>query len=279
MSSLPKTLPYLRIEPTAGWVSLKLKDVADYRELLFFFVWRDLKVRYKQTALGAGWAVIQPFFTMLVFSLFFGKLAKIPSDGVPYPIFAYAGLVPWMFFANGLTQSSNSLVDSANVIRKVYFPRLTIPIATVLSGLVDFSIAFSMLIVLMVYYGIYPTVNVLWLPAFLLLALLTALGVGLWISALNVQYRDFRYIIPFIVQFWMFASPVAYSSTLLDEPWRTVYGINPMAGVVSGFRWALLGVDTRPGPIVFASFVAALVILISGAFYFRRMEKKFADLV
>lgn len=279
MSSLPKTLPYLRIEPTSGWVSLKLKEVADYRELLFFFVWRDLKVRYKQTALGAGWAVIQPFFTMLVFSLFFGKLAKIPSDGVPYPIFAYAGLVPWMFFANGLTQSSNSLVDSANVIRKVYFPRLTIPVATVLSGLVDFSIAFSMLIVLMVYYGIYPTINVLWLPAFLLLALMTALGVGLWISALNVQYRDFRYIIPFIVQFWMFASPVAYSSTLLEEPWRTVYGINPMAGVVSGFRWALLGVNTKPGPIVFASLAAALVILVTGAFYFRRMEKKFADLV
>lgn len=274
----PAHLPTIRIERSSGWVSLKLRELYEYRELLFFFTWRDIKVRYKQTALGAAWAIIQPVMTMLVFSLFFGRLGKMPSDGVPYPVFAFAALVPWMFFAHGLTHASNSLVESANLIRKVYFPRLAIPIATVLSGVIDFLIAFAVLLVMMAVYRISPTINILWLPLFLLLALTTSLGVGLWISALNVQFRDFRYVVPFLAQFWLFATPVAYSSKLLDEPWRTLYGINPMAGVVTGFRWALLGTDP-PGPIVFASAVASLLILASGAFYFRRMEKTFADVV
>ena len=271
--------PTLRIAPSKGWVSLKLKELWEYRELLYFLTWRDLKVRYKQTALGAAWAIIQPFFTMVVFSLFFGKLAKVPSDGVPYPIFSFAALVPWTFFANGLTQSSNSLVGSANLITKVYFPRLTIPIASVLSGIVDFVLAFVVLLVMMLYYGIVPTVNVLWLPLFLLLALVASLGVGLWLSALNVEYRDVRYVVPFITQFWLFVTPIAYPSSLLREPWRTVYGLNPMVGVVEGFRWALLGTKTAPGPLIAVSSIAALVILVTGAFYFRRMEKTFADIV
>ncbi|RPH78552.1 MAG: ABC transporter permease [Nitrospiraceae bacterium] len=269
-----------RVEPRAAWVSLNLGDLWAYRELLYFLVWRDIKVRYKQTALGASWAIIQPFFTMVVFSLFFGRLAKVPSDDLPYPIFSFAGLVPWTFFANGLTQSSNSLVESANLIRKIYFPRLAIPIAAVLSGVVDFVLAFLLLLVLMWWYGVVPTANILWLPLLLLLALVTALGVGLWISALNVQYRDFRYIITFVVQIWMFATPIAYPSSLLEEPWmRSLYGLNPMAGVVEGFRWALLGTATAPGPIVMVSALAALSILIGGAYYFRRLERHFADLV
>lgn len=271
-------LPVIRIQPTSGWVSLKLRELYAYRELLGFLVWRDIKVRYKQTALGAAWAIIQPVFTMLVFSLFFGRLAKVPSDGIPYPIFAFTALVPWMLFAHGLTQASNSLVDSANLIKKVYFPRLAIPIATVLSGVVDFALSFCVLIVLMAWYGISPTWNMVWVPAFLLLSVTTSLGVGLWISALNVQFRDFRYIVPFLVQFWMFATPIAYSSSLLKEPWTTVYGLNPMAGVVTGFRWAMLGTNS-PGPIVFASAAASTVILIGGAFYFRKTERTFADVV
>lgn len=271
--------PTLRIAPSKGWVSLKLKELWEYRELLHFLIWRDLKVRYKQTALGAAWAIIQPFFTMVVFSLFFGRLAKVPSDNIPYPIFSFAALVPWTFFANGLTQSSNSLVGSANLITKVYFPRLTIPIASVLSGIVDFALAFLVLLVMMLYYRITPTPNVLWLPLFLLLALVASLGVGLWLSALNVEYRDVRYVVPFITQFWLFVTPIAYPSSLLHEPWRTLYGLNPMVGVVEGFRWALLGTNTAPGPIIAVSSTAALIILITGAFYFRRMEKTFADIV
>ena len=271
--------PTLRIAPSKGWVSLKLNELWEYRELLHFLIWRDIKVRYKQTALGAAWAIIQPFFTMVVFSLFFGRLAKVPSDGIPYPIFSFAALVPWTFFANGLTQSSNSLVGSANLITKVYFPRLTIPIASVLSGIVDFVLAFVVLLAMMLYYGIMPTLNVLWLPLFLLLALIASLGVGLWLSALNVEYRDVRYVVPFITQFWMFVTPIAYPSSLLPEPWRTLYGLNPMVGVVEGFRWALLGTKTAPGPLIAVSSTAALLILITGAFYFRRMEKTFADIV
>jgi len=216
---------------------------------------------------------------MIVFSLFFGRLAQIPSDGIPYPIFSYAALVPWTFFANGLSQSSNSLVGSAGLITKVYFPRLTIPIATVLSGVVDFVLAFIVLLGMMLYYGIVPTINVSWLPLFLLLALVTSLGVGLWLSAMNVQFRDVRYVVPFLTQFWLFATPIAYPSSLLSEPWRTLYGLNPMAGVVEGFRWALLGTQTAPGPLILVSALAALVLLVSGAYYFRRMEKTFADVV
>jgi lipopolysaccharide transport system permease protein len=236
-------------------------------------------VRYKQTALGAAWAIIQPFFTMLVFSLFFGRLAKVPSDGVPYPIFSFAALVPWTFFANGLSQSSNSLVGSSNLITKVYFPRLIIPISAVVSGAVDFVLAMIVLFAMMIYYGVSPTINVLFLPLFVLLAFVTSLGVGLWLSALNVEYRDVRYVLPFVVQFWMFATPIAYPSTLLHEPWRTIYGLNPMVGVIEGFRWALLGTATAPGPIIFVSSLAAVLILLFGAFYFRRMEKTFADVV
>lgn len=282
MSDLPGVSPaphHIRIQPSKGWVSLQLRTLWEYRELLYFLTWRDIKVRYKQTVLGAAWAIIQPFFTMVVFSLFFGRLAQIPSDGIPYPIFSYAALVPWTFFANGLANSSNSLVQSANLIKKIYFPRLAMPIATVLAGVIDFLLAFVVLIGMMLVYGIMPTANIVWLPALLLLALVTSLGVGLWLSAMNVQFRDVRYVVPFLTQFWMFATPIAYPSSLLSEPWRTLYGINPMVGVVEGFRWALLGTATAPGPIVLVSSAAALAILISGAFYFRRMEKTFADLV
>jgi len=278
-SPVPVPIPVIVIRPSSGWISLKLKEVWNYRELLYFLVWRDIKVRYKQTALGAAWAIIQPFFSMVIFSLFFGKLAKMPSDGIPYPIFAYTALVPWTFFANGLSQSSNSLVDSANLIRKVYFPRLTIPIANVLSGLVDFGLAFIVLIGLMLYYGVVPSARMVFLPAFLLLALVTALAVGLWLSVLNVEYRDVRYTLPFLTQFWMFATPIVYPSSLLKEPWRTVYGLNPMVGVVEGFRWALLGTKNSPGPMIAVSAVASVALLIGGAFYFRRMEKTFADVV
>jgi len=267
------------IRPSRGWISLNLHDLWEYRELLYFLTWRDVKVRYKQTVLGAAWAIIQPFFTMVVFSVFFGKLAKMPSDDIPYPIFSYAALVPWTFFANGLRQSSTSLVASANLIKKVYFPRLVVPISSVISGAVDFVLAFVVLLGMMLYFGIVPTWNVVWLPLLLLLALVTSLGVGLWLTAMNVQFRDVRYAVPFLVQAWMFATPIAYPSSLLDEPWRTLYGINPMAGVVEGFRWALLGTETAPGPIVLVSALVAVGLLVSGAFYFRRMEKTFADVV
>lgn len=269
----------INIYPTKGWVSLKLRDLWEYRELFYFLTWRDVKVRYKQTVLGATWAIIQPFMTMVVFTIFFGRLAKIPSDGIPYPIFAYAALVPWTFFANGLTQSSNSLVGNAHLITKVYFPRLVIPVSTVLSGVIDFVIAFLVLMGMMVYYGIFPTENVIWIPGLLMLALVTSLGVGLWLSALNVEYRDVRYVVPFLTQFWMFATPIAYPSSLLSEPWRTIYGLNPMVGVIEGFRWALLGTNTMPGPMILVSSLVAITLLISGAFYFRKMEQTFADVV
>jgi lipopolysaccharide transport system permease protein len=271
--------PVSLVKPSKGWIPLKLGELWNYRELIYFLTWRDIKVRYKQTVLGAAWAVIQPFFTMVVFSLFFGKLAKVPSDGIPYPIFAYTALVPWTFFANGLSQSSNSLVGNANLIKKVYFPRLVIPVSSVIGGAVDFVLAFIVLVGMMLVYGIFPTTNIVWLPLLLLLTLVSALGVGLWLSAMNVQFRDVRYTVPFLTQFWLFATPIAYPSSLLSEPWRTLYGINPMVGVVEGFRWVLLGADTAPGPIIIVSALVALAFLVSGAFYFRRMEKTFADVV
>jgi lipopolysaccharide transport system permease protein len=273
-------IPCIRIEPSKGWVSLKLRELWEYRELLYFLTWRDIKVRYKQTVLGAAWAIIQPFFTMVVFSVFFGKLAQVPSDGIPYPIFSYAALVPWTFFAQGLNQASNSLVHQAHLLKKIYFPRLAIPIAKVLAGTVDFALAFVVLVGMMLAYGIMPTVNVLWLPLFLLLAVSTSLGTALWLSAMNVQFRDVGYTVPFITQFWMFVTPIAYPSSLIENPLlRTLYGINPMTGVVEGFRWALLGTDTAPGPIILLSSLVALGLLVSGAFYFRRMERTFADVV
>jgi lipopolysaccharide transport system permease protein len=265
------------IEPSRGLVSLGIRELWEYRELLIFLVWRDLKVRYKQTVMGVSWAIIQPFFTMVIFSLFFGKLAKVPSDGLPYPIFSYAALVPWTFFANALNQASNSLVINSNMIKKIYFPRLTLPIATVLAGLVDFALAFVLLLGMMLYYGQMPTMNIIWLPVFLLLSLITSLGVGLWLSAMNVLFRDVRYAIPFLTQAWLFATPIAYPSSLLSEPWKTLYGLNPMAGVIEGFRWALLGTDTTPGSILILSSLIALVMFISGAYYFRHMESTFAD--
>ncbi|HXV28509.1 MAG TPA: ABC transporter permease [bacterium] len=267
------------IQPSKGWVSLKIKDLWEYRELLYFLVWKDIKVRYKQTVLGIAWAIIQPFMTMVVFSIFFGRLAKMPSDGIPYPIFSFAALVPWTFFANGLGNSSNSLVSSAQLIRKVYFPRLIIPLSVVISGTLDFVIAFGVLILMMLYYGIFPTWNIIWLPGLVLLVWMTSLGAGLWLSALNVEYRDVRYVVPFLTQFWLFATPIAYPSSLLHEPWHTIYGLNPMVGVIEGFRWALLGTVKAPVNLIWSSVTAAVLFLITGAFYFRRMERTFADVV
>ena len=267
------------IRPSRSWAALRLSELWAYRELLYFFVWRDLKVRYKQTALGAAWAIIQPFFTMVIFSVFFGRLAKVPSDGIPYPVFAYCGLLPWQLFAHALTESGNSLVGSQHLITKVYFPRLVIPLAAVVAGVVDFGIAFVILIGMMVVFHIVPTAAVVTLPAFLLLALATALAVGLWLSALNVQYRDVRYTIPFLVQAWLFATPVAYPSSLVPARWRALYGLNPMAGVIEGFRWALLGKAQGPGPLLLVSVVMVAGLLMGGLFYFRRVERTFADIV
>jgi lipopolysaccharide transport system permease protein len=274
-----ETKPITTIEPSQSLVSLRLRDFWEYRELLFFLTWRDIKIRYKQTLLGAAWAIIQPFFTMVLFSLFFGRLAGVPSDNLPYPLFSFAALVPWTFFSYSLSQSANSLVGNANLIQKVYFPRLVIPVSSLLSGVVDFCLAFLVLLGMMLYYGYWPGPRIVWLLPLLVLTLVTALGPGLWLAALNVEYRDVRYTLPFLTQFWLFATPIAYPSSLLPEPWRTVYGINPMAGVVEGFRWVLLDTPTAPGPMVFASALVSLALLVGGAFYFRRMEKTFADLI
>jgi lipopolysaccharide transport system permease protein len=281
VSEGPKTASstVIRIQPSRGWVSLDLRQLWKYRELLYFLVWRDIKVRYKQTVLGGAWAIIQPFFTMVVFSIFFGRLARIPSDGIPYPLFSYAALVPWTFFANGLTHSANSLVSSTNLITKIYFPRLIIPTATVLSGAVDFLLAFVVLLGMMLHFQILPTANLVWLPFFMLLTFITALGVGFWLAALNVQFRDIRYVIPFITQFWMFLTPIAYSSNLLSDRWRVIYGLNPMAGVIDGMRWALLNTPTGPGPLIIVSALMSVLVLIGGAFYFRRLERSFADII
>jgi len=274
-----KDVPVTRVEHPKGWIPLRLGEVWKFRELLYFLIWRDVSVRYKQTLFGVAWAVMQPLFTMVVFSLFFGRLAKMPSDGVPYPVFSYAALVPWTFFANGLAQITNSLLRDTNLVTKVYLPRLVIPLAAALGGLVDFAVSFVVLLGLMVFYRIPVTANIVFLPLLVLLAVATSVGVGLWLSALNVQFRDVRYILPFIVQAWLFATPVVYPSSLLPAHWRVVYGLNPMAGVVEGFRWALLGTHTGPGPMIGVSALTVLVLLLTGAFYFRRMESKFADVV
>ncbi|MDQ3004011.1 MAG: ABC transporter permease [Chloroflexota bacterium] len=277
--TIPSDLPRTRREASKGWAWPKLRELWEYRELLYFFAWRDIKVRYKQTVMGALWAIIQPFFTMVIFSLFFGRLANVPSDGVPYPVFSFTALVPWTFFANALAQASNSLVSNANMIKKIYFPRLALPIATVLAGIIDFAVAFIVLLGIMLFYGLVPTVNIIWLPFFALLALVTSLGVSLWLAVMNVQFRDVRYTVPFLTQAWLFMTPIAYPSSLLPEPWRTLYGLNPMAGVVEGFRWALLGTDTAPGKMIIVSSLVAIILLIGGAFYFRRMEESFADVL
>ncbi len=279
MSVQTENLPTFSIEPPKGWASIGLRELWEYRELLYFLIWRDVKVRYKQTALGAAWAVIQPFFMMVVFSLFFGKLAGIPSDGIPYPVFAFCGLLPWQLFAHSLTESSNSLVANERLITKVYFPRLVVPIAAVLGGMVDFAIAFVILLLMMLYFGIVPGWQIVMLPGFILLAVMTALSVGLWLSALNVKYRDVRYTINFMIQFWLFATPVAYPSSLIPEQWRWLYGLNPMAGVVEGFRWALLGKTDPPGALLAVSVTVVILLLVGGLFYFRKMEQEFADVV
>jgi lipopolysaccharide transport system permease protein len=274
-----RSLPVLRIEPSAGWVPINLKELWAFRELFYFLTWRDIKVRYKQTELGITWAIIQPFLTMVIFSLFFGKLAKIPSDGIPYPIFTFTALVPWIFFANGLTQASNSLVGNSNLITKVFFPRIMIPISSVLSGAFDFALAFAVLLGMQFYYHLSVTSAILFLPFFLLLALITALGTGLWFSALNVRYRDVRFVVPFVIQLWMFATPIAYPSTLVPGRWRLLFGLNPMVGVVEGFRWMLTGTQTQPSPMIAASTVVALALFISGSLYFKKVERTFADVV
>jgi lipopolysaccharide transport system permease protein len=278
-ASAPEPFQTLTIRPPSGWASIGLRELWEYRELLYFLTWRDIKVRYKQTALGAAWAIIQPFFMMVVFSLFFGKLGGMKSDGLPYPVFVYCALLPWQLFAFALSESSNSLVGNQNLITKVYFPRLVGPISAVLGGLIDFAIAFVILLGMMAYYGIVPGVAVLTLPLFILLAIMTALGVGLWLSALNVQYRDVRYTIGFLTQFWLFATPVAYPSSIVPPAWRALYGLNPMAGVVEGFRWALLGKADPPGALLAVSVAAVIVLLVGGLYYFRRMEQTFADIV
>ena len=267
------------IKPSTGWSALNLRDLWLYRELIFFMTWRDLKVRYKQTLLGAGWAILQPFLTMVVFSIFFGSLANVPSDGVPYPIFSYTALIPWTLFSKALQDASRSLVQSSHMITKVYFPRMILPLSSVLAGVVDFLIAFLVLIGMMVFYGIFPTSNIWLLPLFVLLALVTAVGVGLWLSALNVLYRDINYVLPFLTQLWMFLTPIAYPSSMVPRQFQTLYALNPMAGVVEGFRWVLLGSGQPPGVMTLVSGLAAIVLLISGMFYFRRMERLFADMV
>ena len=269
----------LRIEPRSGWLSVDWRAIWSFRELVYFFVWRDIKIRYKQTAIGAAWAVLQPFMTMIVFSLFFGRLAKIPSEGLPYPVFYYCALLPWTYFAGALQNATSVVVDQQNIITKVYFPRLVLPIAAVLSGLVDFLISFGLLMVIMVYYRIHPTPAMLLLPGFLLLAMLTALGVGLWLSALNALYRDVRYVVPFLIQFWLFASPVAYPSSLVPARWRWLYGLNPMSGVIEGFRWAFTGKDEPSMALLAASASAVVVVLFGGLTYYNAMEGTIADVV
>ena len=272
-------LPVTRIAPPSRWASLDLGELWRYRDLLYFFVWREFKIRYKQTILGVSWAIIQPFVTMVVFSIFFGGLLAVPSDDIPYPVFSYTGLLAWNLFAEGLNRASEVLVQQTSLITKVYFPRLLMPSAAVLARLIDFAPAFVVLLGMMLAFGITPTVNVVWLPAFLLLALATTLGAGFWLSAMNAQFRDVRYTVPFLVQLWLFLTPVVYPSSLLEQPWQTLYALNPMVGVVEGFRWALLGVATPPGLPVLVSTGAALALLLSGAFYFQHMERHFADVV
>jgi lipopolysaccharide transport system permease protein len=274
--------PIVRITPPSGWWAIRFGELWEYRELVYFFVWRDIKIRYKQTAIGAAWAVLQPFLTMLIFSLFLGALAHIPSQGLPYPIFYYSALLPWMYFAASLQNATNTIVENQRVITKVYFPRLALPISAVFSGLVDFAISFLMFVAMMAYYHIHPTLAVFWMPVFLLMAVLTALGMGLWLSALNAIYRDVRYVVPFLVQFWMFASPVVYPSSLVSArwpKWAWLYGLNPMVGVIEGFRWSIAGSGDPPGRLVLISAGVVLVVLLSGLAYFQRMETTIADVV
>jgi lipopolysaccharide transport system permease protein len=272
--------PLVHIVADKGWAALSLKELWDYREVVFFLAWRDIQVRYKQTVLGAAWAIIQPFTSMVIFSIIFGRIAKMPSDGIPYPIFAFAALVPWMFFSDSVNKASNSLVGSAGIMTRIYFPRLAMPVSATLGNFVDFGLAFLVLLGMMVYFGVTPTVNIVWLPLLLLLAVATALGVSFVLAALNVQFRDVKYAVPFMLQSWMFATPVVYPASLIEDPfWQTIYALNPMVGVIEGFRWALLGTDTAPGLSIIVSSIVAASLLVGGALYFKRMERTFADVV
>jgi lipopolysaccharide transport system permease protein len=276
--ALTAVLPTVRIERHSGWSSLRLREIWEFRELFYFLAWRDVKVRYKQTVLGASWAILQPLLSMLIFTIFFGRLAKMPSDQVPYPVFSYTALLPWIFFSNGLGLASNSLVGSANLLTKVYFPRLIVPASAVISGLVDLAVGLMLMPLLLWYFGIGLQLQSVWIPVFVLVAFCAALGTGLWLSALNVQYRDVRYLVPFLTQFWMFATPVIYPTSLLPSPWRTLFAVNPMVGVIEGFRWSLLAAPF-PGRVLLVSTCSAAIILVTGLFYFRRVERVFADVV
>jgi lipopolysaccharide transport system permease protein len=278
-SSLAASRPVLRIEPLSNWWALPFRELWLYRELLYFFVWRDVKIRYKQTVIGAAWTVLQPLLLMIVFTLFFGRLAHIPTDGLPYPVFYYSALLPWMYFAASLQSATSAIVDNQRVITKVYFPRLDLPLSAVLSGLVDFAISFLMFVAIMAYYHVRPTASLIWLPAFLLLTILTALGAGLWLSALNAIYRDVRYVVPFLVQFWLFASPLVYPSSRVPEKWRGVYGLNPMAGVIEGFRWSLTGHGRPSVRLLSESIIVVAFLVLSGLAYFQKMETTVADVV
>jgi lipopolysaccharide transport system permease protein len=271
--------PQWEIAPPRGWFELNLREMWNYRELLYFLVWRDLKIRYKQTAIGVGWVVLQPLMAMLLFTVFFGRLAKMPSEGLPYPVFYYTGLLTWLYFSASLTHATNTVVEHERVITKVYFPIMFLPFSAVLSGLVDFGIGFVLLLGMMLYYHLIPTIATFLVPIFLLLAVMTALAVGLWLSALNAIYRDVRYVIPFLVQFWLFASPVVYPSTVVPAKWRWLYGLNPMAGVVEGFRWAVTGRGKAPGVLVLVSATTVLLLFLGGVVYFKKMESKIADTV
>jgi lipopolysaccharide transport system permease protein len=272
-------LPLTRIEPSDGWLPLRLKEIWDYRELLYFLVWRDVKVRYKQTAIGATWAVIQPLMTMIVFTVVFDKFAKMPSDGLPYPIFSYAALLPWTYFSKALNQSVVSVVGDASLITKVYFPRLLLPLSAVVGGLIDFAIAFVFLLGMMAWYGIIPNWGILFLPVFVLMTMLTALSVSAWLSVINVRYRDVGQAIPFLVQIWLFVSPVAYPASVVPENWRFLYNLNPLAGIIEGFRWALLGSQNPPVITLVSTTAIVLALLYGGILFFKRMEQTFADVV
>ncbi len=278
-AALARQTETIHIRPSTGLAALNLRDLWTYRELVFFMIWRDVKVRYKQTLLGAAWAVIQPVLTMLVFNFIFGTVAKVPTEGIPYPIFSYTALLPWGLFSTALNNASRSLTANQNMVTKIYFPRLVLPLASVLGGLVDFAIAFLILIVMMIYYKVSPTPAIWTLPLFIILTVVTALGVALWLSAINVQYRDVNYVLPFLTQFWLFLTPVAYSAKVISDKWQLVYSLNPMAGVVNGFRWALLGTNTGPGLTMGVSIGISLVFLVTGLFYFRAMERTFADTI
>ena len=271
--------PVLRITPPGRWWAIPFAELWENRELIYFFVWREIKIRYKQTAIGAAWAVLQPFMSMVLFTLVFGRFAHIPSEGIPYPIFYYSALLPWMYFSNSVQNATNTIVQNQGMITKVYFPRLALPLSAVLSGLLDFGIGFLMFVAMMIYYGVRPGIPLLFFPLFLLLAVLTATGMGLWLGAMNALYRDVRYAVPFLIQFWLFASPVAYPASLIPAKWRWLYGLNPMTGVIEGFRWSLSGHGAAPGRLILVSVLIVVAVLVSGLFYFQKMEATIADVV